>query len=400
MKRITEFFFILVILLLFSSSIKGGSVLSSYGVGIPFAFPNARAMGMGGVTIAVPSRYAVPRLNPAGLQQMQKTILSLQYFYEQNKYKDESEKATSQYANFDGFTFVLPVGKELGFSASLRPYTRVDYYLSFQQEQSEELFIKSVQGIGGLNTFSFSLFYGIVPKVALGFSGDYIFGKIKENWKVTYENADFVTTSDLLSTKSSGYGWTAGILIRPISSLQVGAVYRSGTKLDSKTNTYYEYTTTALTHRGSIHLPSSWGAGISCGIGQIGLIGLDFYKQDWSQLKINDQKIRQIRNTYQIALGTELHLSENPFDLYLKRMSYRLGICYQPFLVNDIKEQPITEKWLTLGIGFPLLMNISQVDLALGFGQRGSLTQNGLSENLFRITLSFSGSEKWFRRNH
>ena len=158
MKQTLHIFLILLFLFLFSSQTMGGSVLSSYGVGIPFAFPNARSMSMGGVAIAVPSQYAVSRLNPAGLQQIQKTTLSLQYFYEQNKYEDESGKATSQYGNFDGFTFVMPIGKRLGFSASMSPYTRVDYYLSFQQEQSDELFIKSVHGNGGLNTFSFSLF--------------------------------------------------------------------------------------------------------------------------------------------------------------------------------------------------------------------------------------------------
>ncbi len=400
MRRTLQFYFVLLIFFLFSSQIMGGSVLSSYGVGIPFAFPNARSMSMGGVAIAVPSQYAVSRLNPAGLQQIHKTTLSLQYFYEQNKYKDESGKATSQYANFDGFTFVLPVGKGLGFSASMSPYTRVDYYLSFQQEQSEELFIKSVQGNGGLNTFSFSMFFGITPKIALGLSGDYIFGKINEDWKVTYENTDFVSTSDLLSTKNNGYGFTAGILIHPISALQVGAIYRPKTDLDSKTDTYYNYTTNALVHRGSIKLPSSWGVGISYGIGQIGLIGLDFNKQSWSQLEINGQTVQQIRDTYRVALGTEVHPSEDAFDPYLKRMSYRFGICYQPFFVNDFDDQSIMEKWLTFGVGLPLLLNISQIDIALGFGQRGSLKKNGLSENLFRITLSVSGSEKWFIRRY
>jgi hypothetical protein len=400
MKRAIRFKMILFMAWLFSSRLYGGSILSSYGVGIPFVFPNARSMGMGGVSIAIPSAYSISRINPAALREIQRTSLSLQYFYEQNKYEDESGKATSQYANFNGFTFVLPFGKEIGCAASLSPLSRMDYHLIYQQTQSEALYVKSVEGSGGLNTFSFSLYYGIHSKIALGFSGDYIFGKIKENWKVTYDNADYVETSDLLSTKNWGYGLTTGILVRPISALQLGAVYRPKIELDTRTDTYYEYTTDMLTHHGSISIPSSWGAGISFEIGRIGLIGMDYQQQNWSQLKINEQRIQRFQNSYRISLGGELSPSDDPFDSYFKRMQYRIGICYQPFFVSDLSGQAFTEKWLTVGFGLPLIMNIAQFDLALSFGQRGSLDQNGLSENLFRISCSITGGEKWFIRRH
>lgn len=387
-------------LLILSSNAIGGSVFSSYGVGLPYSFPNARSMGMGGTAIAIPYQHAIPRINPARFGGINQTSLSLQYFYEQNKYKDDTGKATSQYANFDGFTFIVPFGEKLGIAASIRPLTRIDYHLIYQQATTEQLYIKSVEGIGGLNTFSFSCYWNITNKIAVGASGDYIFGKIKENWEVTYESADFVSTSDLLSTKNWGYGFTAGILIHPISALHLGAVYQPNINLDTRTSTYYTYSEDVLTHQGTIKIPSSWGVGASFGIGQFGLIGADFHQQDWSQLKINSQLLNRTKSIQRFSFGGEFCFSDDPFDAYYKRMSYRLGMCFQPFFVNDITGQSIIEKWLTFGLGLPLLMNMAQVDLALAFGQRGSLEKNGITENLFRISLSISGGEKWFVRRY
>jgi hypothetical protein len=400
MKLTFRYQYILCALLIVFSNAIGGSVFSSYGIGLPYSFPNARSMGMGGTAIAIPYQYAISRTNPARLSGINKTSLSLQYLYEQNKYKDDTGRATSQYANFDGFTFVVPFGEKLGIAASMHPFTRIDYNIRYQQSQTGQLYTKSVEGIGGLNTFSFSLYWDIASQIAIGVSGDYIFGKIKENWEVTYESADFISTSDLLSTKNWGYGLTAGILIHPVSTLHFGAVYQPKIDLDTRTSTYYAYTVDALTQNGTIKIPASWGIGISYGIGQFGLIGADFHQQNWSQLEINNQILNRTQNIQRFSLGGELHFSDDPFEAYYKRMSYRVGICLQPFFVDDVAGRSITEKWFSFGLGLPLLMNMAQVDLALAFGQRGSLENNGISENLFRISLSISGGEKWFVRRY
>jgi hypothetical protein len=54
----------------------------------------------------------------------------------------------------------------------------------------------------------------------------------------------------------------------------------------------------------------------------------------------------------------------------------------------------------TVGFGFPLLSPASRVDVAFGYGRRGSLSSNGFEENCFRINVSASVGEKWFVRRY
>ncbi len=85
---------------------------------------------------------------------------------------------------------------------------------------------------------------------------------------------------------------------------------------------------------------------------------------------------------------------------YTKRIAYRLGFSYQPYFSLDPDGKTITEKWITMGIGFPISRSASQIDIAFAFGKRGSIKTNGLSENLFRLSLSITGGEKWFIRHY
>ena len=64
-----------------------------------------------------------------------------------------------------------------------------------------------------------------------------------------------------------------------------------------------------------------------------------------------------------------------------------------------LNDQPIQDVALTFGVGLPLRMTgLSNVNLGLELGQRGT-TKAGLSrENYFKFTIGFSlfGEDYWF----
>ena len=386
--------------LIFVHGSYGGTVLSSRGTGAPFSFSNARSMGMGGIAIALTDPLSPSRTNPAGLHRIKTAHLSLHYFYEKNTYRDEQDESVSQYSNFDGFTFVLPFGSGIGAALGLAPLTRMDYNLTFQESLSGESYTKSVEGNGGVNTFTLSLFFTIKSNLALGLSGHYYFGKMEEKWQVSYDGTGFLSTSDLFSTTTHGYGFTAGIYYRPVASLSLGAICTPPVDVDTQTKTFYAFNLTqSEDHAGSLRLPLSWGVGTTYHINETALVGIDFFYQDWTRLTINDQEIQQTRKTYHIALGGEVTPSSDAFGSIIKRTAYRLGVAYQPYFSLDPDGNTIHEGWVTLGLGMPFYQNRARVDVALGIGKRGSLTSNGLSENLLRLTLAVSGGERWFVRH-
>ncbi len=381
----------------------GGTILSSRGAGTPILSLSTRSLGMGGISIALTDPYTISRINPAGLSAIKTVRLSLQYSYENNRYRDNTEKSATSYSStFDGFHFVVPFGSGVGIAVGLMPLTCMDYELTFQEKLVGETYTKSVKGKGGLNTINLSFFWALRSNLALGFSGNYIYGKLKEEWKVEYDGEGFTPSSDVFSTKNWGYGVTAGLIYRPFESLQLGALFTPQVNLDNRTEIHYSFLEedSTLRHDGSLTFPTSWGVGSVYRIGHVGLIGVEYYQRDWTVLAINDQKIQDTRKTHRISFGTELFGIRDLSAPYFKQIAYRFGFSYQPYFSLDPDGNTMTELWLTMGLGLPLRRNNSQIDVALSIGKRGSIDTNGLSENLFRISFSITGGEKWFIRRY
>ena len=128
-------------------------------------------------------------------------------------------------------------------------------------------------------------------------------------------------------------------------------------------------------------------------------IGADYEFADWGSRNAGDvQANLAFRNTNTVRVGGQY--TPNPGDVRnaFKRFTYRAGLrwsqCY--VVLND---QPISDVALTFGMGIPLRMTgLSNINLGLELGQRGT-TRAGLSkENYLKFTIGFSlfGEDYWF----
>jgi hypothetical protein len=382
--------------------VQAGSILSSKGLGIPYGHPNTRNLGMGSIAIAVLGPASIPRLNPACLYTCEVTQFSVQYFYERNRYNDDTGEVITDYSNFDGFSFIVPLGHGFGVSTGMSPLTRLDYKLAFQNTLDGESYTKSVEGLGGLNDFSFSMYWAPIQQLSIGLTGRFIFGNIKETWRVDYDGSNFISTNDVFTTKNNGFSWTGGLILRPINNVVLGCVYSPNISISNTTETTYTYLPkdTLISYDGSLLYPSIWGIGFSYHVGKYSLIGIEYLNQNWSEMKINDEIVPDARNIGRFSFGTEIQLSRTMTDAYLKRISYRLGFSLQPYYVKDPEGNNIYESWMTIGLGLPLIRNMAQIDLALGYGTRGNSETNGFKENLFMVSLGITGGERWFIRRY
>ncbi|MBN2029748.1 hypothetical protein JW824_05830 [bacterium] len=396
MYKFRSYLVYLIFTFLILQNAIGGTILSSMGVGYPYSFPHTRSLGMGGVSIAVQDDRSISRINPANMSGISSTSLSIQYFYELNNYKDHHDAAISEYGNFDGFVFILPFGSGLSISGGLLPLTRIDYHLSFDNSLNDEPYIKSIQGEGGLNSFLLSIIWRLHSHLSFGCSAKYLFGKIEEDWQIEYIGSGFNSSHDILSTKNWGYGITMGINYAPFPALKLGAIFSPSTELNNRTEVSHYLRTRYETIEGSIHYPQSWGMGGILRIWKNSMLGVDYERWNWSQFSIDKQEIENLRDTFRLALGFEFPSNTDPLSSYWSRIVFRLGISYQPYFVLDTEGHSISERVITVGFGLPFIMNNSQMDIALGYGRRGSLSINGLQENLFRLSISVSGGEKWF----
>ncbi len=251
---------LIIILIIFVVNIcSAGSILSSKGVGLYYNFPNSRSMAMGGIAVALSDGFSISRSNPACLYPMSTTRISIQYFHEGNSYRDRSGAASSEYSNFDGFSFLVPISRYTGISIELAPVTRMDYLIAFDYVIDDEKYVKSVEGDGGLNRLSFNLYWSIRSNLAVGLTGSYMFGKLLETWRVDFENVFFTDTQDMYSTKNRGLGYTIGILYRPVNFIELGAVFSPKTHLKNTTDLFSLFRTNES--EGSLDLPGYWSMG-------------------------------------------------------------------------------------------------------------------------------------------
>jgi len=397
MKKTVLFF--LISLFIYSQNHYCGSILSSRGLGMNFEHPNTRAMGMGEFAIADVDPYTISRINPASQLFHQISRISIYYFTMYNHYQDQfNGSANSQYSNFDGFSFFIPLHSNFGIASGLTPLTRMDYKISFDKSIGSYGYTKSIKGNGGLNSFDLSCHWTFKNFLSFGITGRYIFGNINTTWRINYDDNSFIQTKNFFSTKNHGFNYKAGVILKPFSSMTIGAVYSPKVTLDNKTTISYVFTDSTKEYNGSIQYPGSYGFGISYQIKKVGLIGIDYLIYNWNSLLINDHNPSYAHNTNKISIGFESAYSIQPTASYLKQIRYRLGYYHKPYLSLDPDGNEIYESCITFGLGLPIKRRIAEINIAFNYGKRGDLNKNGLSENIYRVSLSLSIGEKWFQR--
>lgn len=405
MKKLILFF---LFSFLYNQNLFCGSILSSRGLGMNFEHPNTRAQGMGYFSIANIDPFSISRTNPASLFIHKTTRFSTFYFNENNYYEDQLHgSAYSQYSNFDGFNIVIPLHKNFGISSGLTPLTRIDYKINFDKFIDSYAYAKTIYSTGGLNSFDFSCYWSYNNKFSLGITGRYIFGNINTTWRINFDNTTFDQTKYALSTKNNGFNYKLGIILKPISSITIGAVYSPQVKLNQTTTNDMaiklgnEATTKIYNESDtSITYPGSYGLGVSYMINKFGLIGIDYVITEWESLKIDGEKPDYINNVNKLSVGFESFSPINPTASFFKKIRYRLGFCHKPYLSLDPEGNKINESWISFGLGLPIKRRSAEINLAVNYGKRGSLQKNGIAENLFRVSLSLSIGERWFQRRY
>ncbi|HDQ46103.1 MAG TPA: hypothetical protein ENN17_11515 [bacterium] len=360
--------------------------------------PDTRALGMGEFAVANPDPNRIARLNPAALTSVTTTRLSLQYLIDDTETQDLAAQTRSLYSNFNGFQFAMPLGRGLHLSLGITTVTRVHYHYIREDQIRGTPYIRSIEGSGGLNLFYLSGAWQPIKNLSVGVSGTFAFGRILEDWRVTFpQGSDFTATHDEVSTHYEGRGITAGLLFRPKDWWILGAVFSRDIELDTRTDVN-NIATTLPERVGGYTYPGFWGIGTSIYIQNKWMIGMDFRQTDWTRLAMNENPVPKTVTANQFSVGIEKIPNPDPFSRYLGRIPLRIGATHKPYFSRDEKGNTIPETWMTLGLGLPLFLNASHIDLALGFGRRGSLDKNGISENLMRLTLSLTGGERWFVR--
>jgi hypothetical protein len=394
------------------SSAQSGSAspYSFLGIGESRFKGNLENRSMGGLNIEQDSLH-INILNPASFASVRFTTLTLGGSYTNTNLKTDVNSENAQRSTLDYLAVSLPLGK-IGVGFGLLPYTSVGYNIQSTSSVPDAT-NNIMKGTGGLNKAFFSLGYTIIPNLVIGADIQYNFGRIN-NTNLEYMTGVLVGTYEENKADLNGFATNIGVMykhkINKKTNLYSSLSYSPQSKLTStntKTIATVNYNsdynvsvvdpmdvqeiTTDMT------IPDKFSFGFGAGQTKKWMVGTQMVFQNVGDL-VNDYNT-STQASYgkysSYSIGGYYVPNFNVFSRYYQKVVYRAGLRFTK-TGTIINSEEIDDKAITLGFGLPVPGNVSNVNVGLEFGQKGTTAKGLVQENYITLAVSFSLNDKWF----
>ncbi len=401
----------MTILAFSASSQNSVTPYSMYGYGMLNDNATSMQRQMGGVGYAMNSGRQINVMNPASYAQ----IDTLTFLWDMGAdvsmlwSREGSAKENAVGGGLDYITMQFPLGKHMGGSAGLLPFTSVGY--SFGNEIMHGTMEN--QGTGGI-TQAYVGVSGKIKGFSIGANISYKFGNIindtyaytNDGGKTLFEHVMQIRDWDI----TIGTQYTARI--KKFHKLTLGATYSPRKTLLGKTwAAFWDIdkdqgadTVAMMDIKGNYYQPNTIGVGINYQYERSSkfMVEADFTWQDWSKAKYSplydpDGMIAfegmTFNDRWKAAIGFEFvpRLRGN----YFQRMSFRLGGYYTRDYLT-INGNDVLDYGISAGFGFPTPEGKTMINLGFEWKHRNATPQTLISENYFNITLGINFNELWF----
>lgn len=372
-----------------------------------------KSFAMGGTAIGMRAQNSINNMNPAAYT----AIDSMTFLFEfgamgkQSWYATEDQKYRKFSANLEYFALELPIGKYLGFSAGMQPYSYVGYSVNetgttpFTDTESSVHWTKSFTGKGGISEIYGGLSGKIGKHLAAGINLQYLYGNIDNMRQLSFDETEvgYATTTQTIGLRVTDINFRYGLQyftdLNEKERLTAGVIFENKTKLDGTLVVGTSgVDTTEMKSGSAFELPMMIGAGLSYEIKKKLTLAADFSYTDWASCKYYDfdeagdmQKANSLVSQTQFAVGGEFIPDINAKN-YLKRIRYRAGFHYSTGYIEMNNYVP-DNYGITFGMGLPI-RGKSLVNIGAEYGKTGSTEQ--LREDYLKFTISASFGETWF----
>lgn len=396
-----------------SASAQINSPYSKFGYGLLNDNATASQRQMGGVGYAMRSGRQINVMNPASYAGADTLtfLFDMGVDFTMVNMKDagsdgiDPSSYNTQGGGLDYITMQVPIGRRMGASLGILPYSSVGY--SFGSEIANG--VNSRQGSGGIN----QLYLGYAARLFKGFSVganiSYLFGTTVNDVYITTDNGSTSLFEQVMKVRDwrVQFGIQYSYDINADNSISAGLVYAPGKTLLGKARvTKYDVdqdtapdtiATSSLHNRAS--LPDTWGAGLSYRWQKRLLVEADFTYQPWGSvktLKMPNFESTRFADRWQVALGAEFTPAVR--GSYFKRITYRAGGFYNRdyMMVGD---NHVREYGISCGFGFPAISSKTVINLGFEYRRRQATPNPLLRESYFNIRLGINFNELWFFQN-
>lgn len=405
------------------ASLNTYSPYTFYGIGDIHEQGIAVTRAMGGASYGFRNYIYINTTNPASYSSVRSNSFLSNFDMEGRNYYAHTTDAKTSFNTYNvrDIAMSFPLGKGLGAGISVTPYSSVGYDVNYYSNSPDVQaglgqVLYDYSGSGGVTQFKVGIGYDIIPNLSIGAEAIYYHGSILRNFStlptvITGQGNLYSFTGTSQEYINSFYG-RFGLQWTPISKtntvLTIGAIYQFGGEMGNEVHESVPMNSTLLPgemvfdkeYVSSFAMPSTYGVGFYFHRPKYSF-GADYEFADWgTRNKADVSSTRYFRNTSSVRLGGQY--TPNPGDVRnaLKRFTYRAGLRWsQNYIV--LNNQPFSDVALTMGVGIPLRMTgLSNINLGLELGQRGTTKANLSRENYLKFTIGFSffGEDYWFMK--
>lgn len=411
----TKRFIIIVALLstVFSAAQEGtSSPYSYYGIGLTKFKGTVENQSMGGLQLFSDSIHLNLR-NPAGYGKLRLTTFAVGGSYTTTKLKNENASENASTTSFDYLAIGIPTGK-LNFGLGVLPYSTVGYNISNVTDESST----SLTGRGGMNKVFLSAGYMVNKNLNLGVDVNYNFGNYQKKSTVFQRE---VTSGTRIINRTDLHGFNfnfgADYQAKLNENLQLYTAATYAPEMNITAEKMRNIATISIRTDGSevvappasnitlpeedLVIPSQFTVGAGLGESNKWFLGAEMTNIGSGSYNFNEN-VPGLNYFYEDAsqyrLGGFYIPEYNALTGYFNRVVYRAGIRYEETGLN-ISNEGINEFGMSFGLGLPAGSYLSNINLGVEYGQRGTTNSGLLKENFFKFTISLSLNDKWFLKN-
>lgn len=393
------------------------SPYSNYGVGLLTNTTSGAYDAMGKVGYALQDPYLINYKNPASYVAFDSLsfIADVSFNIYANTLATADIKQKATFARPSYFTIGLPVTRHWRMSAGVLPYSNLGYNIvnSTASEQLGTVNYK-YQGDGGLMQLYWGNAFKLCKGLSIGLNISYLFGKLTYTQTAEFEGDNFHHSMLNNTTLVDGIYLSAGLqyfaTIHDEHTLGIGVVYENSAYIWTKEKEFmYNYTTIGGSanvkdsayyndDKGTMQLPQTVGAGLSYQLKNKLWLSADFKWQNWSNYRHNHIADNKLQDSYTTSFGVQF-IPNATSTTYIKKLRLRAGFQYSTGHII-LNSNTIHDYCISIGIGFPLKLynNNSSLGVMFEYGQMGTLRNDLIRENHFRISFHFTLQEKWYQR--
>lgn len=381
------------------------SVYSMFGVGQIIDNSFGINKSLGGTGIAFQSGRSINYLNPASyLGIASSMVMEFGIYGIYNKSENKYSNRTDANINLNYFSSSFYFANWWASSFGIVPFSSVDYEITSADELEGELttFEKKFSGTGGLNRVYFGNSFEILKGLAVGFNFSYIFGLITQT-ETALSNDNF--TGYELKNERTAHSFYLDFGLQYLTNYNnllytVGLIYGAREKLNTSDALEFTYDgTTSFLEQDEqldIKIPQKLGLGISIKKGNNFRTGFDYEWKNWSSINFSNPNL-ETKNSNRFSIGAEYSPAQDKNDGLLESLFYRLGANYKNSYL-EIDNTRINSIGMNFGIGIPF-DKISMINLAIEYGEEGTLNNNLIKNSYWMLYLNISLHELWFTKS-